>query len=154
MVELTPCGLYRTTRAIGAVPGERLVYFHNHGNPGPGLYLPASWRSNRVVWAPQGNLLPSPEDVRALEPLEPEGFYAVTERFHCCERKCRDFAPDTLVQLGYDGAGTLILFESELVPSGIGIPERGVKIDRDRISLMRRLQVRAGAGAGEEPVVH
>jgi hypothetical protein len=78
----------------------------------------------------------------------------VTERFHCCDKKCRDFAPDLLVMLGYDGAGTAILFEPELVAAGLGIPDRGVKIDRDRISLMRRLRVRSGAPEGDEPVVH
>lgn len=36
-----PCGLYRTTRPIpDAVPAGVLVYYHNHGDPGPGVYLP------------------------------------------------------------------------------------------------------------------
>ena len=40
---LPPCGLYRTTGPVGSIPEGRLIYFHNHGEPGPGLYLPASW---------------------------------------------------------------------------------------------------------------
>ena len=41
--ELPPCGLYRTVKPIGSIEAGRLVYFHNHGDPGPGLYFPESW---------------------------------------------------------------------------------------------------------------
>ena len=35
MSSLPPCGLYRTRRALGtSIPEGRLVYFHNHGDPG------------------------------------------------------------------------------------------------------------------------
>ncbi len=47
MSELPPCGIYVTTAALGGIPEGRLVYFHNHGDPGPGLYLPARWKGNR-----------------------------------------------------------------------------------------------------------
>src|SRR5437868_15144152 len=105
MKPLPPCGLYRTLSPVGSIPAGRLVYFHNHGDPGPGLYLPEGFRHNRVELQSRGMLLPSPEDVRWLEPLPPEGFYRVSEAFYCCEKRCRAFEPDMLVQLGYNAAG-------------------------------------------------
>src|SRR5689334_9292216 len=114
-MKLPPCGLYRTTGQIGAIPEGRLVYFHNHGDPGPGLYLPAGWKANQMQLQERGTLLGSPEDVRLLEPLPAEGFYRVSAPFHCCENRCRQFETEQLVQLGYDGAGQAILFLPELV---------------------------------------
>lgn len=96
------CGLYKTTGAIGAVPAGRLVYFHNHGDPGPGLYLPERWAGNRAQFARSGVVLDDPGAVRFLSPLPTEGFYCVAEPFYCCEQRCRHFETDTLVQLGYD----------------------------------------------------
>ena len=45
------CGLYRTSEPIeDAIEAGVLVYYHNHGDPGPGVYLPRAWRSHvRVV---------------------------------------------------------------------------------------------------------
>jgi hypothetical protein len=140
-MQLPPCGLYRTTSAIGSIPAGRLVYFHNHGDPGPGLYLPASWKQNRMQTQPRGTLLPNPDDVRYLEPLPPEGFYRVLEAFHCCEKKCRAFEPEDLVQLGYDGSGQALVFIPELVDGMLAIPERGSAIDHERLSKIRRLRV-------------
>ncbi|MDW8362855.1 MAG: hypothetical protein RMK74_10670 [Myxococcales bacterium] len=142
MAELPPCGLYRTTREVAGVPAGRLVYFHNHGEPGPGIYLPSGWRANRATWHARGHLLASPQDAYALEPLEPEGFYVVTEPFACCERRCRLFETDALVQIGYDAQAEPILFEPEWTERGLGLPDRGVRIDRDRLSKLRRVRVR------------
>lgn len=138
---LPPCGLYRTTAPVGSIPAGRLVFFHNHGEPGPGLYLPESWKGNRVQLQARGNLLPSPQDVQYLEPLPPEGFYRPLESFHCCEKQCRRYEPETLVQLGYDGAGNAILFVPELVDAMFAIPERGTRIDHAHLSKLRQLQV-------------
>lgn len=140
-MQLPPCGLYRTVGAIGSIPAGRLVYFHNHGDPGPGLYLPAGWKQNRMHTQPRGTLLPSPDDVRLLEPLPPEGFYRVLEPFHCCAKQCRLFEVDDLVQLGYDGSGQALLFTPELVDGMLAIPERGSAIDHDRFANLRRLRV-------------
>src|SRR5690606_36395271 len=93
-VELPPCGLYRTTEAIGPVPADRLVYFHDHGDPGPGIYLPVAWRKNRAVFAEQGVTLPDPSLARTLRPLLAEGLYRVEQIFTCCERNCRTFERD------------------------------------------------------------
>ena len=59
----------------------RLVYFHNHGNPGPGLYRPKEWRFNRAQFEENGQMLDDLDLVRLLEPLPPEGFYRVAESY-------------------------------------------------------------------------
>jgi hypothetical protein len=145
--ELPPCGLYRTVRPIAEVPDGRLVYFHNHGDPGPGVYLPERWTANRAHFSPNGTTLPQPFDARALRPLPREGFYRVTTKFHCCAKRCTEFSPDMFVQLGYDGAGRALLFLPELTPQGIAIPERGALVDDDAFARLARLEVREGAGA-------
>jgi hypothetical protein len=138
---LPPCGLYRTTGSVGSIPAGRLVYFHNHGEPGPGLYLPASWSRNRVKLEERGTLLPSPEDVRWLEPLPPEGFYRVTETFYCCAKQCRSYAPETLVQLGYNAAGEAIVFVPELVDGMLAVPEQGSRVDHENFARLKQLKV-------------
>lgn len=140
-MQLPPCGLYRTTGPIGSIPAERLVFFHNHGDPGAGIYLPSGWKGNRVEIGTKGTLLGGPEDVRHLVPLPPEGFYRVSEAFHCCEKKCRLFEAEMLVQLGYDANGTAILFVPEIVDGMIAIPERGSRIDEAAFDKMKLLRV-------------
>jgi hypothetical protein len=140
-MNLPPCGIYRTTEAIGSIPAGKLVYFHNHGDPGPGLYLPAGWKGNRMQLSKQGTLLPTPEDVRFLEPLPPEGFYRVTKAFHCCEKKCRLFEQETLLQLGYNGDGQAIAFIPEFVDGMMALPERGAAIDAVNFSSIKQLKV-------------
>jgi len=147
-VHLPPCGLYRTLRSVGEIPAGRLVYFHNHGDPGPGLYLPSSWAGNRARFEERGISLSSPADVAALEPLAREGFYRVTEPFHCCEQKCVLFEAETLVQLGYDAQATPILFTPEIVDGMLGVPERGTRVDREQIDKLRLLRVRVSQRAG------
>lgn len=140
-MQLPPCGLYRTTAPVAGVPAGRLVYFHNHGDPGPGLYLPEGWAHNRVKLSKRGNVLPTPADVRHLEPLPPEGFYRVLQDFHCCEKKCRLFPTELLVQLGYNGEGQPILFVPELIDGQLGVPERGSAIDVANFAHLRLLKV-------------
>ncbi len=140
-MKLPPCGLYRTTGQVGSIPAGRLVYFHNHGEPGPGLYLPAGWTGNRMRTQERGSLLPSPQDVRWLEPLPPEGFYRVLEPFYCCEQHCRQFEPDLMVQLGYDASGQAILFVPEIVEGMLAVPERGSQIDHRALSQLKLLKV-------------
>jgi hypothetical protein len=121
--------VYRTTQKIGDVEAGRLVYFHNHGNPGPGLYFPESWSHNRAKWSANGYTLPKIFDVRALKPLPAEGFYRVTSSFYCCEKQCVKFEPDQLLQLGYNGAGRAIVFVPEYVAGAITVPDKGTVID-------------------------
>ena len=138
---LPPCGVYRTQAPIGTIPEGRLVYFHNHGEPGPGLYLPASWKGNRARFEARGHLLPTPGDVQHLEPLRAEGLYRVVAPFHCCDKECQLFAVDALVQLGYDGQGNAIVFTPEWVDGAIALPERGTRVESDRLDALKRLHI-------------
>ena len=146
MADLPPCGLYRTSRALGDhVPAGRLVYFHNHGDPGPGVYLPSAWTANRARWHDHGHTIPSADWAASLAPLPAEGLYRVLEAFTCCPKQCRTYETDLLVQLGYDGSAAPLLFVPEWTPAGLAIPETGIRIDADRLSRLVRLKVAEGA---------
>src|SRR5437762_12520165 len=140
-VKLPPCGLYRTRRPLGEIPAGKLVYFHNHGDPGAGVYLPSSWQANRARFQEHGLTLPAPTDAAALEPLAAEGFYRVAEESHCCEKRCRLFEKEALVQLGYDGDANAILFVPELVDGALVVPEVGSRIDAERIGRLKPLKI-------------
>lgn len=152
---LPPCGLYRTTRALGELAAGRLVFFHNHGDPGPGVYLPSGWTLNRATWHARGQPLASPEvEAATLAPLPPEGLYAVREAFFCCPRQCVRFTVGQLVQLGYDGEANAILFVPEWGPSGLSFPERGTKLEGDALSRLDQLQVARAADAPRDAFMH
>lgn len=151
---LPPCGLYRTTQPVAGVPAGRLVYFHNHGDPGAGVYLPSGWTLNRAAWNAQGHTLPSPESAAGLAPLPAEGLYAVKEPFFCCEQHCVRFEPNQLVQLGYDGEATPLLFVPEFTPRGLGFPERGTRLDAAALAKLQPLRVAHGADAPVDRFVH
>lgn len=142
--------MYRTKKATTGIDAGRLVYFHNHGNPGPGLYLPERWNHNRAQFSASGRTIDDAFDPSALQPLPREGFYRVTATFHCCAKKCRTFEPDMLVQLGYDGAARPLLFVPELTPQGMRIPDRGSLLDDDVLPNLAALRVaeRQGGGGG------
>jgi hypothetical protein len=138
---LPPCGLYKTTEAIGPVPAERLVYFHNHGDPGPGVYVAESWNTNRAVFNKRGTPIEDLSLIDTLVPLAAEGLYSVTEEITCCSKGCRTFQPGLLVQLGYNGAGKPILFVPHWHKEGLHIPESGFQLDDERIDKLTRLTV-------------
>ena len=152
MTVLPPCGLYRTRAALAdQIPAGRLVYFHNHGEPGPGLYLPSGWKLNRASWQKQGVTLSSPEWAATnLEPLPAEGLYRVRETFACCPKRCRTFEADLLVQLGYDAQATPLLFVPEWTDSGLAIPETGAALDSDRLARLAPLKVVASPSPGAD----
>ena len=139
--ELPRCGLYRTVSAIGEVPAERLVYFHNHGDPGPGVYFPERWVANRATFASQGTTLPATWNKRALLALPAEGFYRVAKPFHCCAKRCVHFTPEMFVQLGYNGAGRGLMFTPEFATDVIRVPDRGTPIDDAAFASLVALQV-------------
>ena len=141
MSELPPCGLYRTLAQIADVEAGRLVYFHNHGDPGPGLYLPERWSANRAHFSARGHTVPAGFDGKALRPLPAEGFYRVKKDFFCCAKKCRTFETDALVQLGYNGAGKPLVFIPELGGGAITVPERGSMIDDAALVNLTALKV-------------
>jgi hypothetical protein len=142
MADLPPCGVYRTTAALGDdVPVGRLVYFHRHGDPGPGVYLPREWTANRARWHERGHTIPSETWAASLEPLLEEGLYRVREPFTCCAEACRTYEEDLLVQLGYDAEAQPLLFVPEWTASGLAIPEMGLRIDEDRLAKLAPLKV-------------
>jgi hypothetical protein len=149
-MHLPPCGLYRTLAALGSIPAGRLVYFHNHGDPGPGLYLPAGWKHNRVEIQERGTTLSDPDLLRHLEPLPPEGLYRVLDSFHCCERKCRLFDPEQLVELGYNAEGQAIIFVPELVDGMLAIPSSGTAIDHGHLERLKQLKVSTAQRSGAQ----
>jgi hypothetical protein len=145
---LPPCGLYRTTLALEHVPAGRLVFFHNHGDPGAGIYLPSGWALNRAQWHERGHTIPTPEWAATLVALPPEGLYRVREAFACCAKRCRTYEPELLVQLGYNGEAEPLLFLPEWTRSGLAIPELGTRIDVDRVAALVRLTVASGEQGG------
>ena len=138
---LPSCGLYKTTTEIAGVPAGRLVYFHNHGEPGPGIYLPEAWQLNRAQFSKQGRTLEQPNDADSLSPLPTEGLYRVSEPFTCCEKKCREFPEGMLVQLGYNAAAQPILFVPTQSSTGLSFPERGSRIESDRFAMLQPIKV-------------
>jgi hypothetical protein len=136
-----PCGLYRLTQPLDQrLKAPLLVYFHNHGEPGPGVYPAFEWRRNKAAFAQQG-LTVDAAYTRTMTPLPPEGFYRVKESFTCCEKNCKTFEPGMLVQLGYDGSGNGILFVPTWTPDGLSFPERGTRLSDDRLALLEPLKV-------------
>lgn len=151
---LPPCGVYKTTLPLEGVPAGRLVYFHNHGEPGPGVYLPASWALNRASWHTRGATIPSEAWAQSLQPLPPEGLYRVVTSFFCCEQRCFRFEQGQLVQLGYDGEATALLFVPEWSSRGLAFPERGTRLDSSRLSQLEMLRVAHGTQAPADAFVH
>ena len=153
---LPPCGLYRTTQAVhDHIPAGRLVYFHNHGDPGPGVYLPEAWHMNRAKFSKQGHVLPDPGlAATALTPLLPEGFYVVEEEFICCEKECRTYLQDELVQLGYNGHGRAILFIPHWVDGTLAVPQQGTTLNDERLAKLRRLKVHHSHGGSDDVTRH
>jgi hypothetical protein len=141
------CGLYRTTQPLEGVPPGRLVYFHNHGTPGAGIYLPRAWNSNRAEWHQSGVTVPGPAWGQSLQPVPAEGLYRVRTAFYCCEKQCVRFEPETLVQLGYDLEAHPIVFQPEWSARGLGFPERGSAVSLSALEHLVRLQVPAGPTA-------
>ena len=67
----------------------------------------------------------------------------------CCEKKCRKFPAELLVQLGFNGQGQAIVFTPEIVDGMLAIPERGSAIDADNFRYLKQLKVVSTKGEGE-----
>lgn len=139
--DLPACGIYVTSVPIEGIPAGRLVSFHNHGNPGPGIYLPEKWVQNRCTFSEKGTTLPQVGLAFTLKALPPEGFYRVKEPFFCCDKKCREFAPESLVQIGYNGEALPIIFTPEWSDGGMAIPTNGNPIDLKLFSKLAALNI-------------
>lgn len=143
------CGLYRTTQPIeGSVAAGVLVYYHDHGEPGPGVYLPCEWRNNRAIFDEHGTTIPDANYADTLQPLLPEGLYRVAEPFHCCEQRCQHYERELLVQLGYNGDAEPILFLPEMVDGALALPAEGTLISDDKLAKLRPLKVVMGEPLG------
>ncbi len=137
-----PCGIYRTTIAIEEkVPAGALVYYHNHGDPGPGVYPVERWTQNRAIFSKRGVLAPEGEWDATLATLHPEGFYRVEQEFWCCEKHCRRYEPGLMVQLGYNGRAEPILFLPVWSESGLDLPKQGNRIDDENLDRLSPLKV-------------
>ena len=80
--------------------------------------------------------------------------YRVVEPFFCCDRKCRQFETDTLVELGYNADGAPIVFLPELVDGMIAIPTSGTVIDHKALALLKQLRVSVSAAARAASHLH
>ncbi len=137
-----PCGIYRTTRQIGDdVPAGILVFYHNHGDPGPGVYKVRQWKNNKAVFHEEGNTVPDEQYARSLEPLPPEGLYRVAESFYCCEKKCQLYEEEMLVQLGYNGDAEALLFLPEMVEGALVLPDEGKFVEEWQLNALAPLKV-------------
>ncbi len=154
MASHPPCGLYRTTLPFNDMPAGRLVFFHDHGDPGPGIYLPRAWHLNRAEFQANGLTVTGPEWSSTLVPLPEEGLYAVQSQFHCCDQNCVRFEPGQLVQLGYDGNAVPILFVPEWSTRGLGFPTRGTRLDPERLGRIALLKVARGAESPPDAMMH
>ncbi len=154
------CGIYKTTVSLGNVPVGKLVYFHNHGDPGPGVYLPRAWAANRAEFHEKGHTISMSEARASLASLASEGLYCVEAPFWCCEKKCREFATHSLVQLGYNAEAAPILFTPAWTPTGLSMPGDGTRVNTDVLVNLRELIVandRRERGVRDSPtrgVVH
>ncbi len=146
---LPPCGVYRTTKQVGSIEAGRLVYFHNHGDPGPGLYLQETWTQNRAKFGERGMTVPDDFDPKSLYPLPAEGFYRVTTDFYCCNKQCTKFEVDAFVQLGFNGNGKPILFVPGVAANGIALPDGGSAVDDGALRNLAPLRV-ANMPVGEK----
>lgn len=141
MADHPPCGTYRTTQPLENIPAGRFVYFHNHGDPGPGIYLPERWNQNRAQWHPRGTTVPNAQWSASLAPIAPEGLYRVREPFYCCARQCRQYEAGLLVQLGYDGDARPLLFVPEWNDAGLQFPAEGQVLEAANQTRLELLKV-------------
>lgn len=141
-LKLPPCGIYRTRSPIEGIPAGRLVYFHNHGDPGPGVYLPETWSQNEAIFRAQGTTVAAAFSGEELMPLPSEGVYVVARPFVCCAQECSNFEKDSILQLGYNREGVAIVFQPTWGHGGLQFPERGTRIDDDRLGALRPLKYR------------
>ena len=153
MKELPDCGIYRTSEAIGDVPAEQLVYFHNHGDPGPGIYLPEKWHNNQVQFSSQGRTLKDPVLAHTLEPIMEQALYRVGREFYCCWKNCVHFKVNQLVQLGYDGKANPILFFPFWKNTELCFPQKGTRIEAENFQFLELLKIPL-ASKGDPGMMH
>ena len=145
---LPPCGIYKTTDPIGSISPDSFVYFHNHGDPGPGIYTPEKWIQNRAIFRSKGVPLSNELQAKGLIPLPLEGFYRVRQALKPSSNSQTVFQPGQLVQIGYNSRAETILFVPQWGANGLEIPARGVIIEPENMRLLEYLSV---AQAADDP---
>lgn len=142
-IQLPPCGLYRTGRALASdpeeVPSGILTMFHNHSNRGiPMLQLPRENQNNKWSFHKYGpGIEEDPEFIEALEPLREQGIYFLREALETPDGVLPEY---TLVQLGYNLNGDPILFlaENNDNANAFFFPDTGYRFeDLDILGLLR-----------------
>ena len=141
MSQLPACGLYRTSTPINGVEARKLVYFHNHGDPGPGVYLPQGWKNNQAEFSPKGQTLEDPTQAHTLVPLIKEGLYRVAHPFHCCKKKCVHFHTNQLLQLGYNAQADAILFVPFWKEASLSFPKNGTLVDDENLQNLELMGI-------------
>lgn len=136
-----PCGLYRTTVRLGPIAAGRLVSFHNHGEPGPGLFLPVEWVNHRARFGSEGLLIEAEWWTSTLDPLPFEGLYRVREAFHCCDNRCVRFEPELVVLLSFTPEAQAVLVVPEWTDHGIDLSTPARVIDRAGLDKLAPLRV-------------
>jgi hypothetical protein len=131
-----------------------LVFFHNHGSPGAGVYLPKTWHFNRAEWHHQGITVPDAQWSSSLVSMPDEGLYAVQSAFFCCDKQCVRFEVGQLVQLGYDGEAAPIVFVPEWTARGLLFPEQGSRVEESRLGALRLLKVAQGRDVPKHALMH
>lgn len=131
----------------------RLVYFHNHGNPGAGIYPPTSWVQHKAVFSDKGTPIPDAAWADSLVPLKPDGMYRVERAFTCCEKKCQVYEPDMLVMLSYDAHAEPFVVVPVWTATGFTLPANARKVSRESLQQLAGLKL-SGTAVGAEAVIH
>jgi hypothetical protein len=160
-IAMPKCGLYRTTRALPGddkIPAGILVNFHNHSDEGPPVvHLPAFSSFNRWQWEKKAHPIRERVWLETLRPLLLEGYYILREDL---EFDDATWPAQSLVQLGYDRAGTPIAFLAQrrfhLAENTLFFADHGIPLDERRLAILETLIVHdepdPNAVGGEAPV--
>jgi hypothetical protein len=139
--KLPECGLYTTTLPHPEKPEQvgsgKLVYFHNHSKNGKGIILmPKANEHNVWEFHERGFTVDDATWCHTMQPVPAQGLYLASEPLNAGDD--RIIAQGQLVQLGYNGDGTGILFFPTKASSANALlfPDKGIKVDN---ALLKRL---------------
>ncbi|MGZ3424235.1 MAG: hypothetical protein ACXWUG_22510 [Polyangiales bacterium] len=143
------CGLYRTTRPLATAP-DRIgagILINLHSCPrlaaqGPVVHLPQYSAFNRWAWCHDSHSVSPLSWIETLIALPAEGFYLLREPL---EFEAASWPAQSLVQLGYDRAGTPLLFlaqrRRQLAENDLIFADAGIPLPLDRLSVLAPIVV-------------
>jgi hypothetical protein len=159
-IQSRDCGLYRAPRALPGneekVPAGSLVYFHNHSSnngPLPSVIPPDHNIHNRWHFHAEGAIenIRSPSWVESLEKLPDQRFYTLRRELTF---EGGSWPRGTIVQLGYTRIAEPILFiatvRASLQENDIFFSDRGVRVNRDQLSILEPAEIYTEQGDGSE----